>query len=187
MPSKKIIILPLAVSIISHTLLLSATGLIDFGHGSRNKEDVITVDLRKVEELKEAQAENENVIDGFHQPNSVKDAINDGLSEETVSLNSSEKRYAPYLIKIKNKISKIWSYPSQASERKKEGTTKVRFSLDKDGKLVKSIIISSSGYTLLDREALDVVRAAAPYEPFPININLSRLHILATFQYRLLK
>ncbi|MDO9585686.1 MAG: energy transducer TonB [Syntrophales bacterium] len=187
MPSKKILILPFAVSIISHALLLSATGLVDFGHGSRNKEDAFTVDLRKVEELKEAKAENENVKDGFPQLNSMKAAKNNGLPEETVSLNSSDKRYAPYLIKIKKKIGKIWSYPRQASERKKEGTTKVRFSLDKNGKLVESRIVSSSGHDLLDREALDVVRAAAPYEPFPININLSRLHILAAFHYRLLK
>lgn len=106
---------------------------------------------------------------------------------ETVDIDSQDERYAPYLKKIKIKVENIWSYPHQAFERRKEGISTVRFSLDQSGKLGASRIIKSSGYDLLDREALSAVRSAAPYEHFPQDINLSRLHIIASFQYRLLE
>lgn len=186
MPTKKILTLSIVVSIIIHALVLSATGLVDIGLGIRIKDSTITFDLQKTEELKTDQTEYEKIETNLPPLNHLEDELDNGLLEDTVSLNSDDERYASYLIKIKKKIDKNWSYPPQASEQKKEGTTTVKFSLNKNGKLVKSRIVSSSGHDVLDREALDVVRAAAPYEPFPTNINLSRLHILAAFHYRLL-
>jgi outer membrane biosynthesis protein TonB len=38
---------------------------------------------------------------------------------------------------------------------------------------------------LLDEGALGVVRRAAPFEPLPGGYSLSRLHIVASFSYKL--
>jgi len=61
----------------------------------------------------------------------------------------------------------------------------VRFSIQSDGTLAATGIVSSSGFESLDRGALAVVQAAAPYAPFPETFNLSTLHIVARFEYEL--
>lgn len=186
MGAKKILILPIVVSIIIHALILSATGLVSIRTGGRTKDDIITVDLKRAEEFKVNATEYEKNESSLPPLNPSEAASNEGFPEETVSLDSSDERYAPYLTKIKEKIEEIWSYPHKAFERKIEGISTVRFSIDKSGKLVTNRIIKSSGYDVLDREAVSVVRAATPFEPFPQSIVLSRLHILATFRYRLM-
>ena len=61
----------------------------------------------------------------------------------------------------------------------------VRFSIQSDGALAAADVVSSSGYESLDRGAVAVVQAAAPYSPFPETFNLSTLHIVAKFEYEL--
>jgi TonB family protein len=61
----------------------------------------------------------------------------------------------------------------------------VRFSIQSDGALAATDIVSSSGFESLDRGALAVVQAAAPYSPFPETFSLSTLHIVAKFEYEL--
>jgi len=189
MSSKKIIILPVVISFIGHALLISATGLVDIRLGNEKKESVITVNLEEFA-IPEYHAKDKNQHTFVHVPLTTEPEPGDELSENsenTVELDSQDTEYATYLKKIKKKIESIWSYPRQAFERKKEGTSTVKFSLDKSGKLLASRIIKSSGYDLLDKETISVIRAAAPYESFPPDINFSRLHILATFHYSLLK
>jgi protein TonB len=47
------------------------------------------------------------------------------------------------------------------------GTTTLRFTLDRDGKVLDVEIAKSSGNSLLDQEALAIVRRAAPFPKFP--------------------
>lgn len=185
MPSKKFLILSVVISLIGHALLISATGLVEIRPGSQRKESAITVDLREAENREESAKDNN--VQTIPSSPPAKSAVGNDFPEKTVALDSRDEKYAPYLKKIKIKIENIWSYPRQAFEREKEGISTVRFSIDQSGKLVASRIIKSSGYDLLDREAVSAIRSAAPYEHFPQDINLSRLHIIASFQYRFLK
>jgi protein TonB len=181
MPSKKFLILSVVISLIGHALLISATGLVAIRTGSQRKENAITVDLRQGEGRKESARDSNVKTIPLSPP--AKSPLSNDFPEETVNIDSLDERYAPYLKKVKIRIENAWSYPGQAFERKKEGISTVRFSLDQSGKLLASRIVKSSGYDLLDREAVSAVRAAAPYENFPQDINLSRLHIVASFQY----
>ena len=53
-------------------------------------------------------------------------------------------------------------YPGDARQRKRAGAAWVRFQVDRDGKLLASELITSSGTVLLDREALQVLQRAQP-------------------------
>ncbi|MGK5019141.1 energy transducer TonB family protein [Janthinobacterium sp. LB2P10] len=53
-------------------------------------------------------------------------------------------------------------YPGDARQRKRAGAAWVRFQVDRDGKLLASELITSSGTALLDREALQVLQRAQP-------------------------
>jgi len=187
MASKKVLILPIVVSIIIHALMLSAAGLVGMNTDDRLNDKAIIVDLQKKEDPKPGKVEDEKTDNSSPPVNPVEAAYDEIFTEDTISLESSDERYAPYLRKVKIKIEESWTYPRQAFEQKKEGISMVRFSLSKNGKLLRNMIVNSSGYDPLDRQALNAVRAAAPYEPFPNDINLSRLHILASFHYHILE
>jgi protein TonB len=47
------------------------------------------------------------------------------------------------------------------------GTVLVRFALNRAGEVISSKVTKSSGNQVLDREALDILRRASPFPPFP--------------------
>lgn len=71
---------------------------------------------------------------------------------------------------IKRKIEKEKRYPNLAEENGYEGKVDVRFKLFADGKVDEVEIIKSSGYQVLDKEAVGAVTRAAPYPPMPKSI-----------------
>lgn len=105
--------------------------------------------------------------------------------EATVSLDSQELKYVSYLSKIKKKIEPRWHYPERAQEIGLQGKLSLYFTIDHTGHLNKLELLNSSGHVLLDNEALKAVREAAPYHPLPDRLNISRLNIMATFEYRI--
>lgn len=56
-------------------------------------------------------------------------------------------------------------YPSAAQGAR--GTVVVRFVLNRAGALIESAVTKSSGNDVLDREALEILRRANPFPPFP--------------------
>jgi periplasmic protein TonB len=56
-------------------------------------------------------------------------------------------------------------YPSSA--RGAQGTVLVRFVLNRAGAVTESAVTKSSGNDVLDREALEILRRASPFPPFP--------------------
>ena len=61
-------------------------------------------------------------------------------------------------------------YPSRALTRRQEGTVAITFIINKDGKLDGYRITHSSGHRLLDREVEKMLKRAAPFPPFPIDM-----------------
>ena len=61
-------------------------------------------------------------------------------------------------------------YPGDARQRKRAGAAWVRFQVDRDGKLLASEQVTSSGTVLLDREALQVLERAQPLPAPPDNV-----------------
>ena len=61
-------------------------------------------------------------------------------------------------------------YPSRALTRRQEGTVAITFIINKDGQLAGYRITHSSGHRLLDREVEKMLKRAAPFPPFPIDM-----------------
>ena len=183
--SKKIVIISILISLTSHVLILYMTGLADWRGKVRN-DNVLTITLKEPSpntENKNKQEEKKEI----KPVNQAEENINGHKmkQEDTVDLGSVDVKYTPYLKKIKRSIDIIWKYPQAAFEQEEEGTAVVKFSISARGELLASGIIESSGSNYLDQGALDVVRSAAPYAPFPREFNLSQLNIVARFQYKL--
>ncbi|MBI5286819.1 MAG: energy transducer TonB [Deltaproteobacteria bacterium] len=108
----------------------------------------------------------------------------EGIEEgKTLTLNTSEFKYFSYMMGIKRKIELVWTYPEVAARAGQQGRLEIRFTIRNDGILEDIRLIKSSGYSILDNEALSAVRLAAPFNPFPKGFNLERINIVATFEY----
>jgi TonB family protein len=188
---KKALLWPVIISVFIHVTLLAVTGTIDLREHV-DPLDVLSVSIKEIEpELKEKPApQKENKI--TEKTKAVKTQkekgikVDDDWREDTVDLGSSDIKYVTYLAKIKEKILRIWKYPPKAYEKNEEGNVIIRISIDADGRLSGATVVTSSGSTDLDYGSLSVVTAAAPFEPLPEIYNLSRLHIVASFNYKIM-
>jgi protein TonB len=72
-------------------------------------------------------------------------------------------------------------YPPQA--RGKVGEAKLAFSIDRSGRVVESRILHSSGSDALDREALALLRRAAPFPVPPAGLSDDRLSFVVPIRY----
>ena len=108
-------------------------------------------------------------------------------TQETISLDTADKRYVTYAQAIKERIAGQWKYPQEARKKRLEGRLVALFSLNKEGALTRMEITRSSGHEVLDREAERAVQSAAPFPPFPSTITVSRLNINVSFDYTLSK
>lgn len=126
------------------------------------------------------------LLDGF---NADKYAAMDTESQiveddgEAISLDTRESRYASYFARIKRQIELAWNYPNEAQRKGITGQLTLRFQISRDGNLMNVRLINGSGYNVLDEAALQAVKSAAPYYPFPVTIDRENLPILANFIY----
>ncbi len=63
-------------------------------------------------------------------------------------------------------------YPEEAQNRGIEGRVLVSFIIMADGTVKDIKILNSSGYTLLDKNAVDTVKNSAPFPKPPANAEL---------------
>lgn len=106
-------------------------------------------------------------------------------TDDTISLDTKDKRYRSYARMIKEKLMRHWRYPRQARENLIEGKVLVLFSLNRQGRLKDIKILQPSAFDILDEEAVRAIRAAATFPPFPASVTVARLNIKANFAYRL--
>jgi TonB family protein len=106
-------------------------------------------------------------------------------TQETISLDTDDKRYVSYAQAIKERIAGQWKYPQEARKKKLEGRLVALFSLDREGALTRLDITKTSGHDVLDREAERAIQSAAPFPPFPSTITVSLLNINVSFDYAL--
>jgi len=106
-------------------------------------------------------------------------------AEDTISLDTKDKRYTSYAKAIKARLMKHWEYPREARENLIEGKVLIVFSLNRHGHLKEIRILQPSGYDILNKEAERAIRSAVPYPPFPGSVSVARLNIKADFAYML--
>lgn len=76
-------------------------------------------------------------------------------------------------------------YPAQARRQRAQGTVKVRFTIDRNGRLLSHQIVSSSGHRLLDQEAEAMLKRASPMPAIPAELNRSRLTVTLPVNFSL--
>ncbi len=93
----------------------------------------------------------------------------DDPRELVTSVDTRESVIAGYLYHWKQKIEAIGVayFPEQALAQGHTGSPTLEVTIDASGRLQEVVIRRSSGSRLLDQAALDILRRAAPFDPFP--------------------
>lgn len=103
--------------------------------------------------------------------------------EGAVRLDSREPKYISYFTSIKRAIELVWDYPEPALRHGLQGKLVLEFTILGNGNLKGTRLIRSSGFSVLDQEAVRAVKAASPFHPIPSWIGRTRLDVIASFEY----
>ncbi len=99
--------------------------------------------------------------------------------DDSVTLDTDEFKFISYNRWLKIKVESVLKYPELAAVSGYQGTLFIKFDIMKDGSLGSLEVLKSSGYKILDDEALRAIRAAAPFQPLPDTWQMDRYSIRA--------
>lgn len=106
----------------------------------------------------------------------------------TISSASTQKRHdALYLDSWRKRIEAVGNlnYPEQARAQQIYGSLRMLVALRPNGSVQEIRILQSSGHRVLDEAAIDIVRLAAPFDPFPseMRTDVDILEIIRTWRF----
>lgn len=105
-----------------------------------------------------------------------------GVTQGAISLDSREPKHVPYLESVKRAINLVWDYPEPALRHGLQGKLVLEFTILDNGQLEGIRLIHSSGFSILDEEAMRAVQAASPFRPLPPWFG-KRLPLTAKLEY----
>lgn len=100
-------------------------------------------------------------------------------------LDNPSIQYISYFASIKRKIELIWQYPFDAVQNGIQGELILDFSIARSGNLKNIKLVRSSGFAILDDEAIQSIKKAAPFSPIPEQYSIDELNIRANFIYEM--
>ena len=106
---------------------------------------------------------------------------------QLTSVSTKESRDAYYLQGWSKKIETVGNlnYPAEARRHKIYGSLRLMVAVRADGSVDEMRILKSSGHRVLDQAALQIVKLAAPFAPFPPEIRKDTdiLEIIRTWEF----
>jgi len=145
-----------------------------------NSKAITTAELlQKSQEIAQLQAEitaTQNSISGWPRRSYIN------------SISAHKHIAASYEAAWQQKVEKIGNlnYPGEARRKKLSGTLVLTVELYSDGTLRKTTINRRSGHKIIDDAAINIVKLASPFSPFPLNLQREAdiLVITRTWQFQ---
>lgn len=94
-------------------------------------------------------------------------------------------RLSGYASVVQRRISENLTYPAEAKDAAFEGTVKLRLHLSYNGELLEAGVEDSSGYKMLDDDALLAARKSSPYPPLPPSLDAEEIWVEIPILYRI--
>ena len=92
---------------------------------------------------------------------------------------------AQYGALLAQEITKFKQYPALAKLARQQGVVILQLQMNSLGALISAKVYQSSTYELLDNQALDMVKKAAPFSQPPIDLREHDLNVLVPVSFRL--
>lgn len=112
-------------------------------------------------------AETESAPAAAPPPGGITRVTASGEREHFVSVNARESVFAEYLAAWKARMERLGTVNYPAAARQRGGSPVLEVAVGADGRLREVRVTRSSGQSALDQAAIDLVRLASPYDPFP--------------------
>jgi len=104
-----------------------------------------------------------------------------------IPTNSSPAARASWQAQLVAWLEKYKRYPRMAQEQRQQGVVHLRFTIDREGKVLASEINKSSGFELLDEEVLALIQRAQPVPAPPPEVTGNRIEMLVPVSFSLRK
>jgi protein TonB len=103
-----------------------------------------------------------------------------------VGADTKESNIAGYVDRWKRKIEAVGGryLPQQTALQGLSGSPTLEVTIDASGKLSEVVIRQSSGSRLLDQAALNILRRASPFDPFPESVRLDHPELNFVYKWR---
>lgn len=103
-----------------------------------------------------------------------------------VSAGVEDVDYRAYMAAWTKKIEQVGNehYPAEARRLKLRGNVVVTVSIGRDGQVLDTQVLKSSGSQILDEAAVAISRMAGPFPPIPTKDDVDVLHITRTWSFQ---
>lgn len=105
-----------------------------------------------------------------------------------VAADTRESDVAVYLDGWRRKIERVgtMNFPDVARRKKLSGTPIIEVTISAEGKLLETVVRRSSGHAEIDQAAERILKMAAPYDPFPRELNAKHDQIRIAYEWQFL-
>jgi protein TonB len=105
--------------------------------------------------------------------------------DSSVKVEESAPAAKSYDVSIRTAVARHWILPPEARNNFQPARFTASMTLDPMGRIVVIMVEESSGNSVLDHAAMEALRGAAPYEPFPENLkDLDQMTFRLHFDYK---
>lgn len=92
--------------------------------------------------------------------------------------------FRPYLIRVLTSVRRNWfAVMPESAKMGRRGKVEIQFSIDREGRVPKLVIVSSSGANPLDRAAVAGISASNPFPPLPTDYRAAQIRLQFSFAY----
>ncbi|MDR2387495.1 MAG: TonB family protein [Deltaproteobacteria bacterium] len=107
------------------------------------------------------------------------------LPDNTVNLEDTAPEFKSYHTYVRSAVARHWILPPEARNNFKPGRFTAIMTISREGQILSIVVEESSNSSALDFAAMEALRGAAPYPPFPEElIEFSQLNFRLHFDYR---
>jgi protein TonB len=106
---------------------------------------------------------------------------------ETKFLNTDDILFGSFLRRFETAVYGVWRYPSDAARLGIEGVTPVKITFNRKGEIEEVQLLESSGSKILDNEVFRTLRLIGPIGSFPKGFGKEKFHLIAFFQYGIIR
>lgn len=98
---------------------------------------------------------------------------------------SGASRADEYVTRVRHWLARNKSYPERARRQNLEGVVRIRFAVDREGRVLDYRIVSSSGHALLDQEVEAMIERAQPLPSMPEKLRRTRMELVVPIHFSL--
>ncbi len=155
-----------------------------------NKKEIFSIEAIEAKDLPDINkiGEKSNINKKQGEKNLQKSKIDLGLEQKNPKIfsksdNGEESLNFEDIIKLN--IQKARNYPEKARQERIEGDVWLSFEVLKSGELGNAFLIKSSGYEILDNEAINTLKRAAPFPEIPEYYDMQKINLQVKIIYKL--